>query len=264
MACINDFHFKGGIRSIIFALSESNLWFIPIYVGLILVSPLLNKAIDSLSKLQYIKVLILLTVCNVYLGYLHQSTINDTGHTIMQFIYLYFIGRYIAIHGSFLKTKYSSKQYAWMYIGTVLVIAVLSIIRLKYPIIGILSSWHYNSPFVLLASILFFMIFVTLKFRNRFVNYVASSALAVYLFHATTSGWDKYGYFIYELYRNASGFLLIIYLSLFVIIVFIMAIAIDKFRMWIMKPVENFLIKASDYCENKVRKYIINNLSLIK
>lgn len=260
MGCINDFHFQGGIRSIVFALSESNLWFIPIYVGLVLVSPFLNKAADSLSKLQFVKVLILLTICNIYLGYLHQSTINNTGHTIMQFIYLYFIGRYIAIHGSSLKTKYSPKQYTWMYVGTVLVMTVLSIIRLKYPVIGVVYSLHYNSPFVLFASVLFFMIFASLKFRNRSVNYVASSALAVYLFHSTTSGWNKYTDYVKELQYNASGFLLVVYLALFVIAVFITSIVIDKLRIFIMNPIQNILVKISDHWENKIRKYIVDKI----
>lgn len=80
-----------------FALSESPLWFVRTYIGLYLLAPLLNTALDYASKSQRMKSLIFLGIIDVYLGYMHQiEEIGINGYNLIHFICLYYAGAVIA------------------------------------------------------------------------------------------------------------------------------------------------------------------------
>ena len=48
---------------------------------------------------------------------------------------------------------------------------------------AIVFSYKYNSPFLILLSIALFNVFRTFSFDNRFINYMATSSLSIYLIH---------------------------------------------------------------------------------
>lgn len=82
-----------GIKRIVFPLSESGLWFIATYVGLYLIAPLLNAALDHQSRQQKVWTLIMLLIIDVYLGYMHQTEeITINGYHLIHFIVLYWLG----------------------------------------------------------------------------------------------------------------------------------------------------------------------------
>ena len=82
-----------GVKRIVFPLSESGLWFIAAYVGLYLIAPLLNSALDHQSRRQKLWTLILLLIVDVYLGYIHQTEeITINGYHLIHFIVLYWSG----------------------------------------------------------------------------------------------------------------------------------------------------------------------------
>jgi surface polysaccharide O-acyltransferase-like enzyme len=94
----NEIHFKRIILSF-FTFSHSPYWFVNVYFGLYLLSPILNSLIKNLAKNDFVICLVILTVVNVYLGfYSSNARFNENGYNIMNFIYLYFIGRYINLY----------------------------------------------------------------------------------------------------------------------------------------------------------------------
>ena len=53
-------------------------------------------------------------------------------------------------------------------------------------------AFAYNSPFVLLSSISFFMVFTSRKeYRNNFINFIAPASFMVYLLHKSPYFWLK-------------------------------------------------------------------------
>ena len=54
-----------------------------------------------------------------------------------------------------------------------------------------LQAFAYNSPFVLLLTVSFFLIFLSFDFTSRPVNYMARSAFAVYLIHKAPLVWGN-------------------------------------------------------------------------
>lgn len=83
------------IRSLT-ATTRTTKWFIPCYLALYFLSPLLNLSRDNLNKRQYIYALLILSVYCLWFGYIRQVAVfNNNGYTVGQFIWLYFIGGYI-------------------------------------------------------------------------------------------------------------------------------------------------------------------------
>lgn len=81
----------------VFSISNG-WWFITNYFLLCLLSPLINAGIDKLNKNQFKWVLFLLTIVNLYFGWLWGIEHNKTGYELCNYIYLYIIGRYIGTY----------------------------------------------------------------------------------------------------------------------------------------------------------------------
>lgn len=213
--------------------SHTDLWFIPAYFGLYILSPIINKGIHGITKRNFIYILISLTFLNVYLGWFWQGKINPTGYNTMQLIYIYVIGRYLRIFIS--SDKKHRIKYIYAYITTLLLIFISTFICKST------MAYAYNSPFVILSSIFFFLIFSTFRFKNYYINYVASSAFAVYLIHKMPPIWCTLKDFLYNTSTNINTITFSLYWIVFIFTLFAACISIDKVRMHLMNPIVNFI-----------------------
>lgn len=164
------------------ATTRTTKWFIPCYLALYFLSPLLNSARENLSKRQYLFGLIVLSIYCLWFGFIRQVHVfNHNGYTVGQFIWLYFIGGYIRRFQPQNKLPHKRTVLLGTYLLSCLIWAGLTIAQ--YSGVNILI-WHpttYNNPFTLLGAIAFFCLFTTFEFQSKWVNYIAQSMLAVYL-----------------------------------------------------------------------------------
>lgn len=164
----------------VFIFSHSGWWFINCYLILFLMSPLLNAGMEHLDKKQYKLVLCLLTIANVYFGYIWKTdSFNTTGYTAAQFVYIYLIGGYIRRYMKWNEKARIRRYSVGIYILSVLVWGGLAILNYHYPFGYV--DYVYNNPFILIASIAFFIGFMTFKFKTPFVNWLAMGCIAAYL-----------------------------------------------------------------------------------
>ena len=224
--------------------SHSKWWFIECYILLFFFAPMLN-AIKSVSKRRYIIILLLWSVITFYFGYLWKSSLNSTGYNTINFMFLYLIGQFIALYMPNLK-MYRIKLIL-LYIINSLIIAGIGIVILKVKIdlewISLLSV-PYNSPFVVLGAVLLFMIFRTFSFQSKSINWLASSALAIYLLHCNAVVREYLWPFIAHLQEIVNnGWLLSLYLVFLALTIMMACILIDKLRMFITNPVERLVLK---------------------
>lgn len=78
------------VKSILFPMTETGLWFIKAYFALYLLAPLLNSGIDNMCKKQLKWSCMMLIIVDVYIGYIHQSKeITIDGYHLVHFITLY-------------------------------------------------------------------------------------------------------------------------------------------------------------------------------
>ena len=234
---------KGILYSSVFCISHSKLWFVKCYVGLMLLSPILNAAMDNLSKKMYQWVVVLLTILNVYFGFLWKDAVfNADGYTIANFVYIYMIGGYIR---RYVDIEWCSKhrtENAGVYLATSILWAGSIVLQRYVPMPYEEWFWGYNNPFTLIGAISFFMLFLSIpKSYNKTINWLAAGTFAVYVVHC-----DGYmgGYFksivraVANYLHTEYGVVITIIGMLCISVVVLLSICvIDKIRSAITRPI---------------------------
>ena len=196
--------------------SHTDLWYVPAYLGVFLLSPLLNHT--GFNKWM----LAAFVAFNVWCGWLWHGSFNPTGYTVMQLVMMYLIGRYIRNNIDIsIRRKRVRCLAAAAYLACTALIVVMALFT------DSLFAYAYNSPLVLCSSVSLFMFFASLEFRSRIVNRLAATAFAVYLVHKnpyifggilkplSRQMWETTGLVGYTLWFIA--FTVAIYLVIFVI-----------------------------------------------
>lgn len=166
-------------------LSHTDLWFVPAYFGLMLLSPILNAGLEALSRIQFKIVLSAFGLMNIWCGWGWHATFNPTGYTLIQLILVYMIARYIRLHLNATTICNKRSKIIAMYIVATVGIMFMS------AFINPLQAFAYNSPLVLLSTTCLFLLFTTIKIESKAINYIARSAFAVYLIHKAPLIWGN-------------------------------------------------------------------------
>ena len=213
-------------------------WFIREYFYLLLISPVLNYAIASLDKVRFRYVLVLLTVFNLYFGFLWRNDVNSSGYCLCNFIWLYFIGRYLRLHCSLDKP---SAVYFVRYLITCVLLAALCFAGFRLGSDSVFfDNTRYNT-LVMLAAIWLFCTFARLNFHSGAINWLASSALAAYLITDNNyiGGW----YYPAAHYCCSSWHLPVLIIAAAALF---LCIVTDKVRFYIFRPLNKLVVKLCD------------------
>ncbi len=230
--------FKEMILSL-FPFSNTGLWFIPQYFYLYLLSPVLNKVIDNCSKRQHIQMLFIWGILAYYFGFLWLGTISH----FIYFIFLYFLGRFIALYTENVTTPKRRMVYVCIYLLSVVVRAVCAVTMFHMGQDWILNiGFSYKNPLMLVSSVSVFLFFRSLNFQNKIINWFAASSFAVYLIHENKFVVPYlYGY-VYNLPQQIdNNYLLGLSLILLAIITVVGCVLADKVRRMITNPIEKIL-----------------------
>ena len=161
-------------------------WFATAYIILYLLSPFLNKLIDSLSKKGYEKLLvILLTIWCIIPTF---TTKIPSGNTLTTCIMLYLIGGYIRNYGIAYLEKHKDKIGKYFLVALFLFLSTsvfLNILGLYKPIFALHAAHFYSreSIFTIFLTVMFFYLFIQYNFFNKFINHIASCTFGIYLIH---------------------------------------------------------------------------------
>ena len=158
------------------AISRSG-YFVECYLLLMFFSPVFNSFIEKMGK-EMIAWVLVFWLIEVYFEFL----LNDEdlgfkrGYSIIHFILIYMIGRTLFLYKDSL-LQISSYKYICLYILFTLTILAL------YMGLDMPYAYSYSSPFNILATCSFFMLFAKQTFYNHWINWIASSTFAVYIIH---------------------------------------------------------------------------------
>ena len=155
-----------------------NSWgFIASYIALYFLSPLLNAFADKSSSREMLIYIVILFFAENFI-FLSFGTIN--------FCLLYLIGRYVR------KTEMPERlrlnpTYAY-WITTLLIFITVFALYLTFHwdaerMCNLVIAYSYSSPLVILQAVFLFLIFSRFNFESKFVNWCASSCLAIFLIH---------------------------------------------------------------------------------
>ncbi|MDD2961825.1 MAG: acyltransferase family protein [Muribaculaceae bacterium] len=201
------------------------LWFVPAYIILYIVSPVINISLAKLS-ITKLHITVALFSAVILAGWWLELGFNPTGYTAIQLIYIYIIGRWIKTAEISLRIKLKTCIIIYT-LATVLIFASTFLLNSHL-------AFAYNSPFVILASIYFFLIFSKIEVKSSAINSIAKSSLAVYLIHKSPYVWVHFREAVIYMADGMSFIPFTICITLFCIAVFAACIAIDAL---IFKPV---------------------------
>lgn len=232
-----SFSVKMFIYAILPFSHNQGLWFVTCYIGLFFISPLLNAAVNYLNEkeMEWVNVLGGLGIITFYFGYLWRTELNHNGYNIINFIFLYMIGRYLKLKNAKKQKKYKSAYLLLVYIVCTLITALLGIFFLCYKGTSVFLfywAWRYNSPLVIIGAVALFMFFNSFTIRKRWINYIAASTFPVYLIHENCFA-NEYLYDYVEGFSKMNIVLLIICLFVLALIIFVGCIIIDFIRLFI-------------------------------
>lgn len=206
-------------------------WFIVSYLGLYLLSPILNSYVAHYQGKAWS--VLWLVLLDVVFGWLKDYLHFEGGYSLIHFMTIYIVARYIHARGG--KIFELDKKYD-MLISLSIAILTTVIMLLSYVVSERLWAhmgrlFLYNSPLVIIQSIFFSLFFTKLKFKSLFVNFVGASVFSVYLLHSDNlvnegvlrryclSFWNNYDLIGYSLIITSS-------IALF----FVVSILIDQVR----------------------------------
>ncbi len=181
----------GGVKTVVFL--TNNGWFIRSYILLMIVSPILNKYIDTAEKKEFKRIIIFFFVFQSIYGWLFGvAAFFDNGYSTMSFIGIYLLARYIKIY----QPRFSSLKRYYDLIIFLFSSVVLTIIAI-YPAYlsnsyRVMQLFAYNNPIVIIMSVFLFLYFNKLKYNNKFIVKLASSSFAIYLLHCNPNIMTEY------------------------------------------------------------------------
>ena len=179
-------------------------WYVTAYIILVLVSPLLNRMIHSMTRKQFLALLIFYWV----FWYVLASELARF-YDIQKAVFFYLIGAYIRCYTK----EISREKVGWYYLsalGCWFVSAICFYLRtvqsvkletsIENEIVGKIMVRFFNMmemafPAVL-GAIIIFKIFERMKFTSLLVNRIASTTFGVYLIHESvvirTLIWNRF------------------------------------------------------------------------
>lgn len=204
-------------------------WFVKAYLLLYFMSPILNAFCENTTKKEFTFVLIAFYAFSSLNWLIEWVPWMVNGYSTISFIGLYLLARYFRmfheqnnrINGNLLLVLYV--------VSTLMTIVGMYVTTQK----GINSEkWFggYDSPFVIIASLSLLLLFSRMSVKCRVVNTIAESCFAVYLFHTSHYVFQDYINHLQGFYAHHSYISYFLYSILFCLSVYIIAIALDRFR----------------------------------
>lgn len=210
-------------------ISYPHSWFIQNYFYLVLIAPILNVFTNNSSRRQLEIMILIFTFFMCYLGFIRHINPFYNGYNVFNFILLYFIGRYINIYKVRIKTNIAILGF----LVCVLILSLSNFLSIYYfftdESLACDIMW-YDNPILIFGSVFFFLVFVNVKFYNKYVNWIASSILSVYLLQEGAGliyEQNEYSYINY-LFNHENVIIFLFLMIIYILVLFVAAIVIDK------------------------------------
>lgn len=233
---------------LLFPILTKQYWYITIYFVLCLISPILNIVVNNISKKQFKTMLIIITlifyVLPTFLYPINAPTITgDSGYGIINFICLYFIGRYIKLYYN------EQKNSAYYAVGYVISSLLLF---LSNHILTVIFGFYFNSfisydtIFLLISAFMLFMTFNKMSIKSNIISNLSKYCLAAYVIHMH----PRFTSYLFDNIFNISTYSGVGY----ILIIFIIPIIVYTVS-WI---IEFIRVKLFSNLEDKIIEKIIN------
>ena len=210
-------------------------WFVPAYLGLYCLSPVLNAFIEKASFKTYTAVLAAFFILEFAFGWATPLGSYDNGYSLISFLGLYLLSRYLNIHCPRLKTVS-----AWIYF---LIFALATLLPVLGSVLGPrmigrdLEPYCYCSPFVIAASAALLLAFSRLKIQSKAINWIAASVFSVYLVHQHPMVFPYFKSFMDGAYGKMNIFAYFAFAMGVALVILAVCVLVDKLRIFTWKKI---------------------------
>lgn len=236
----------GGLLSNVKALYAS--WgFITGYVLLYFCSPLINSFVDKVDSRH-----LLITIFVIFIA--ENFICRNSGY--LNYGLLYLIGRFLNKTRAVDSLEIKAGRYYWI---TTLLMFIIVYVLFRFLHItdavamqGLFVGYSYAAPLVILQAIFLFLVFGRMHLSSKFINWCASSCLAIFLIHMHPAIKEIGYYAITESLYHLPIWQHCIYLILLITLVFFGSILIDKIRIVLSDFVYLIMEKVSALLPTKI------------
>lgn len=227
-------------------------WFVKAYLGLLILSPVLNAFVNSVSERILRIVLVAFFIYQfVYAWITPGAWFLHYGYSVTSFAGLYLLARYVRLYiienysdntkkwgGHFIMSK---PFYLLVFIGLTLLNAVFYVLGYYLPVVGIhlrTMTFAISSPIVIIQSLSLLLFFNNSDIKyNPVINFIAASSFSVYILQSSQDA-VLYQKVISDVYNNFNGLCCLSVIILVIIGYFIVGILLDQVRKLVWNRIE--------------------------
>lgn len=219
----------------------AHLWFVPAYLGLMVLSPILNAYVEKASQKEFRNLLGIYFAFEMIYGFVWRDlALFSNGYSLLHFIGIYMLARYLYLYSEGWKFLTSKLAFVF-YVLCVVFASVLIILGIEFgdnpnarELIGHMIA--YNSPLTILSAVFLFMAFVKMRsFQSRFINWAAGSCFSIYLIQESVPVSPLYRNYMENVINTSSGVLGFVLVGSLIFIIGWACIILDQPRVWIWK-----------------------------
>lgn len=219
-------------------------WFVPCYLLLLLIAPALNAYIEKNDKTTLLRFLITFYILQTIFGWLLHFWPYNNGYSLISFIGLYVLGRYINLHLSdgirraITPTRGISGYLLLSTIAATTVFAFLRIVDHDHlDDLCMVAFMRYSSPVNVICTVLMLLAFTRMSFSSRFINHLAKSAFVVYIIHLNPFVVDYYIEAARWIYGHFSIGGYAVGVVVWAVAVYLACAAADQVRIWLWRAI---------------------------
>lgn len=211
---------------------DSPYWFVIAYLILYAVSPILNAFIETVNVRTYLSVLVSFFLLEFAFGWMSNvaGAVYNEGYSAISFMGLYLLARYLYKYPTKIITFSIPQNIMLYFLFSLLPILLFFFTKREF------NYMAYTSPFVISASVFFFMAFNKMNFSNKVINYLACSSFAIYLVHLHPLVKDHFICLMRSAFEKLGGMYILFAVS-FAIILGLICMILDKVRIFVWKQI---------------------------
>lgn len=203
-------------------------WFVSVYVLLYIFHPFINVALRNISKQAHLVMLLIMLVLWSVIPTFAGRISGIQFSNFIWFVFLYCVAGYLRLHG--LPKKLNAVSSLLLAVGSYAIVFGIAVV--KNVVFGVANFYYeMESLTMLVPSVFLFLVFAYAKPRCiKFVNFVSSAMLGVYLLHdheltMRTYIWRE----LFKNYSYTNSPYLVLYALFEIVSVFVVCIAVDLF-----------------------------------
>lgn len=200
-------------------------WFVMGYLGLYLISPILNTFINHSSKKGFQVVLLSYFLFQSYYSWVSGWYDYYGGYSIILFGGIYLTASYLRKY----PIDWLQDKALWLLFTTIVVTAIIAYFSL-YKLGHAARQIRDDNPLIILMCLLFVLSFSKLKIQSRFINWLAASCFAVYLIHFNPIVYPHFMRLIRLIYLHYDSIVYGAILFFTLLIVYLICTLFDQIR----------------------------------